>query len=229
MGDGPGRKEPAEQRQAAEEALIEATCTGDAEAWQALVTAIAPRIEAIARSHEALRARGLAALPDDIAEVRTASLERLSAAGYKNLARYLEQRASGQTFDSWLYGAVDFAIREHLRKRYGRAPARPAGSGGAELRKASRRDLGTNAQRLDEELAGSALASTLGLTAKLTAAEIFEHVAREFGESEARALHLYYLEERSLAEIAEALELDDERAADKLIRKLNARLRYKFG
>jgi len=207
------------------EALVEAAATGDPKAWQALAAALTDRIEAIARSHEAMRARGLASLPDDIADVLASSLERLSAGNFKNLGRYLEQRAGGQTFDSWLYGAVDFAIREHLRKRYGRAPRTAPDAAPPQ---ASKRDLGTNAQPFDEERAGRAFASTLGLTAKLTAAEIFEHIAREFEATEARALQLYYAEERSLAEIAEALELADERAADKLIRRLNARLRYKF-
>ena len=41
-------------------------------------------------------------------------------------------------------------------------------------------------------------------------------------------MHMYYEQEQSLVEIAEALELEDEQAAHKLIRKLNARLRYKF-
>src|SRR6187399_2888056 len=91
------------------EPLIRRTVAGDAEAWQALVSAVAPRIEAIARSHEGLRARGLAALPDDLAEVTTAALERLAAGGFKNLTRWLEQREragdAAQSFDSWLYGA----------------------------------------------------------------------------------------------------------------------------
>jgi len=208
------------------DAFIEATFAGDPAAWRALVTAIAPRIEAIARSHEAMRTRGLSGLPDDIAEVRAASLERLAAASYKNLGRYLEQREGGQSFDSWLYGAVDFAIRDHLRKRYGRAPKLDIDNPGNP--QASKRDLGTNASRYDEARVSRVFATTLGLTSKLTVEQIFAHIAAEFSQLEARALQLYYAEEQSLSEIALALGLADERAADKLIRRLNARLRYKF-
>ena len=212
------------------DALIRATVAGDKQAWQALVTAIAPRIEAIARSHEGLRSRGLAAQPDDVSEVVTAALERLAANEYRTLTRYREQQRtapeSGQSFDSWLYGAVDFTIREHLRKRYGRAPA--AGSKSGKPRP-SKREFGTQAGRLDDEHLDRSFIHTLGVTTKITARQIFAYVDSTFSKDEARAMQMYYKQESSLVEIAEALDLENEQAAHKLIRKLNARLRYKFG
>src|SRR5687767_509067 len=113
------------------ERLVRATLRGEPAAWGELVLAVAPQIEAIARAHAGMRKRGLAAQVDDLAEVTTATLERMARDGYRNLRRYVEQLErstpeGAQSFDSWLYGTVDYTIREHLRSRYGRAPRREA-------------------------------------------------------------------------------------------------------
>lgn len=197
-------------------------------AWHALVSAITPHIWAIARSHPGMRGRRLASEDDDVAEVTTQSLERLARDDFKNLRRFVAQREAagtdGPSFASWLYGAVDFSIREHLRKRFGRASR----SESPERHRPSRRDLGTLAERLDDEPLDRAFVSTLGATKRVTVAEIFAYASAHFEPSEAEAMRLFYLEDKSPAEIAAALALPDERAADKLIRKLNARLRYRF-
>ena len=80
-----------------QDALIRATVAGDKQAWQALVTAIAPRIEAIARSHEGLRSRGLAAQPDDVkshGENRQQG-QKLEEAGLLIAKKVLEQYTVG--------------------------------------------------------------------------------------------------------------------------------------
>ncbi len=211
------------------EPLVRAMVGGEREAWSALANAITPRIVAITRAHPSMRGRKLAGREDDVAEVTTSALERITRDDHKNLRRFLEQRdaASGEegtSFDAWLYGMVDFTIRDHLRKRYGRAPrAEERGKG-----RPSRRDLNTLAGRLDEEPLDRAFVSTLGATKRVAVAEIFAYVNANFAPLEARALQLFYLEDKSAAEIAELLGLADERTADKLIRKLNARLRYRF-
>lgn len=216
------------------DALIRAVVAGDAQSWQELVTVLAPSMESIARSHPAMRKRGLALHGDDIAEVVTTTLERLARDGHRNLSRYLAQRDApesgrAQSFDSWLYGAVDFVIRDHLRKRYGRAPKPSTPDACEECQpRASRRDLGTNASPLDEERLARSCARALGVTSQLSLAGIFAFVESEFDAAEIQAMRLYYQAERSFAEIASALDLPDARDAERLIRRLNARLRHRF-
>jgi DNA-directed RNA polymerase specialized sigma24 family protein len=209
--------------------LVREVLLGQTGAWPLLVGTITPQIVAIVRSHPSMREKKLAGLEDDVSEVTTSSLERLARDDFKNLQRFIARHAtadreSAPSFASWLYGNVDFAIRDHLRKRFGRAP-RADDTG---QRRPSRRDLGTLAGRLDEEPLDRAFVSTLGATKRITVAAIFEYAAKHFEPADAEALRLFYLEDKSSAEIAQLLGLPDERAADKLIRKLNARLRYHF-
>lgn len=203
---------------------------GDLAAWPELQQNIEPAILNIARRHPSMRRKGLAGLPDDLAEIRTAALERLCASQFSNLRQFSERSASsaaqgGETFDSWLYGLVDFTVREHVRKRFGRAP-KPKDDG-ARAPQPSKRDLQSHAGRLDEQLERSLLAS-LSVTTRMTLAQIFDYIANDFTEDEARAVRLYFLEERSFEDIAGALGLADAKAAERLVRRLNARLRYRF-
>jgi DNA-directed RNA polymerase specialized sigma24 family protein len=204
--------------------LVRQTVAGEAGAWPALQAAVQPTIAAIARSHRSLRAKGLASLPDDVAEVTTATLERLARTDFQNLRRYCERAdSSGGSFDTWLYGIVDFVIRDHLRQRYGRAPK-------AELERPqpSKRDLQSQAGRLDGDGLDRLLLSQVGMTMQLTVTQIFDYIERHFAPDETRALRMYFREDASLGEIAHALGLPDAKAADKLIRRCNARLRYRF-
>lgn len=207
------------------DALIAAAADGDGAAWAELVALITPRIRGFAAAHPAMRKRGLATRPDDVAEVATACIERLARAGKRNLKRYLERKPA-QSFDSWLYGAVDYAIRDHLRARYGRAPALDADDGRA---RPSKRELHSAADALDPERQKLAAERLLGVTTHLTVLEIFAYVEAEFDAEEVRALRLHYVEDRSLSELAIALGLPDEAAAERLLRRLKARLRKRFG
>lgn len=205
--------------------LVGETIAGVPGAWQALQAAVQPTIVAIARRHATLRRKGLANLPDDVAEVCTATLERLAQHTFRNLREYVARRELGRTesFDSWLYGAVDFVIRDHLRARFGRAPQEDA----KDVPRPSKRDLQTGADRLDAVM-DRAYLSTLSLASKATVAQILEHVAQSFTVAEAAALRMYYLEGKSFAELAEALALESPSAAEQLIRRVVARLRYRF-
>ncbi len=148
-----------------------------------------------------------------------------------DVTRYLEQRdlsraQRAQSLDSWLYGAVDYTIREHIRRRYGRAP-----KGGVDLHnipRPNKRQFHSQASRLVENGEDPSLANTLGVTTQVAAHEILAHVDAEFAAHEAKALRLYYAHDCSFEEIARELELPSVHEAEKLIRKLNARLRYRF-
>lgn len=212
------------------DALVRAVVAGDQAAWCELAAALTSQIAAIARSHPGMRKRGLAQSCDDVAEVTTATLERLARDGYRNLSRFLEQRDQSdrtrtQSFDSWLYGATDFVIREHLRKRFGRAPKPSLDPLSPQP---SRRDLVSNAEPIEEAQLARSSARLLGVTAQLTLAQVFAYIAAEFDSTEARAMRLYYQDECSFEAIAAALDLGCARDAEKLIRRLNARLRHRF-
>jgi DNA-directed RNA polymerase specialized sigma24 family protein len=214
------------------QALVSRTVAGDGAAWTALQRTIEPIVSAMARRHPLLRKKGLAALPDDVAEVVTSTLERLARGEFQNLRRFLERFPLGEDgagwrdseLDDWLYGTVDYVIREHVRTRFGRAPKQPSSESQV---LPSKRDVHTQAGRLDETSDRSFL-RTLGMTAKLTAGEIFAHIERDFTPEEARAMRLYFLDDQSIEAIAQALDLPNAKAADRLIRRLNARLRYHF-
>lgn len=212
----------------AADAIIDEVVAGDPQAWPRLAELIAERIVAIARSHGQLRSRGLAGAADDIAEVQTATLERLARHDHSNLRKYVEQRdrTSGvpQSFDSWLYGAVEFVIRDHLRTRYGRARRTLRVDGPTP----SKRDINSHAGMLEEEHFDATYLRHLGMTARLTLAQIFAYVDETFTASEAAALRSYYEDDQSFGEIAQTLGLSGPGEAEKLIRRLNARLRYKF-
>ncbi|HEX5660045.1 MAG TPA: hypothetical protein VFX59_22770 [Polyangiales bacterium] len=206
--------------------LVRGTLAGAAGAWQALQGVLQPTIQAIARAHRSMRSKGLASQPDDVAEVVTATLERLARDDFQNLRRFVErsqESAQPESFDSWLYGTVDFVVRDHLRKRFGRAPR-----GESDRPRPSKRDLQSNAGRLDDGELDRLLLSQLGMTMRLTVAEVFAHIERDFSPDEARALRMYFSQDASFDEIAKALSLADAREAEKVIRRLNARLRYRF-
>jgi hypothetical protein len=210
--------------------LLRAVLSGDVQAWADLQTQIAPRITAIARGHDAMRVRRLNVREDDVAEIVTATLERLARSDFRSLRRYLEHRDQGdvqkpQSFDAWVYGAVDFAIREHLRRRYGRTDRVVGSDGPPQL---SKRDLHTGAVRLDAAPIDRSFVHTLGATARLTVAQVFAHIEANFTPEETQAMRLYYAQDKNTAEVAVALQLPNAKAAEKLIRKLNARLRSKF-
>lgn len=212
------------------EELVRRTLAHEPGAWPALQAAAQPLILSIARGHRGLRAKGLSTAPDDLAEVVAATLERLARSDFANLRRFTSHAADargsdGASFHGWLYGIVDFVIREHLRRRFGRAPTAAAK---AERPQPSKRDLQSRAGRLDDGELDRLLLTQVGMTARLTVAQIFAYIQRDFAPDEARALRMYFSDDAGFDDIAAALGLADAKEADKLIRRLNARLRYKF-
>lgn len=211
---------------------IAAAIAGDEAAWHSFLQLVVPRIEAIARSHSGLQSRGLAQRPDDVAEIVAACLERLARNDKKNLARYLEQRSaavspSAPTFDSWLYGAVDFSVRDHLRRRYGRAPNESELASGRAL--PNKRDLGSGAGPIETDRLRDSVARMFGVTTRLTLAEIGAYLTTNLSPIETRALQLHFVQEKSFTEIATELEIEDPLEADRLIRRVVARVRHRFG
>ena len=209
--------------------LVRAAVAGESAAWQRLQSAVIPQIARIARSHEGMRSRGLHAVVDDVNEVTICTLERIAGKDFRNLRGYLRQRdapdnARPQSFDSWIYGATDYAIREHLRRRFGR---RPAGAQSVERPRPSEREINTEATDVDSLVTPAARARAIGVTSALMMAKIIAYAEQSFSPDELRALKLH-LSGMDLAQIAEACALSGPDAADKLVRKLNARLRYRF-
>jgi len=210
--------------------LIERVVSGETDAWRELQVALEPLIESITRSHPDLRSKGLARLPDDVAEVKVAVLERLARSNFQNLRRFLErvenQSDESERFEAWVYGAVDFVVREHLRKRFGRAPTSEKLLEGAVL--PSKRELQSQAARLDDEDVARSFVQTLTMTTRLTAGQILSHIEQNFTAEEVLALRLYYFEDRDWSELAAELGLADDASAKRLVRRLNERLRYHF-
>lgn len=209
--------------------LVRRTLADEPGAWTALQAAAQPHIVSDARGHRGLRAKGLATSPDDLADIVTATLERLARSDFQNLRRYTAQSdargGEGGSFRGWLYGTVEFVTREHLRKRFGRAPSEASK---AERPQPSKRDLQSRAGRLDDGELDRLLLTQVGMTARLTVAQIFEYIQRDFTPDEARALCMYFSDDAGFGDIASALGLADAKEARKLIKRLNARLRYKF-
>ena len=211
--------------------LVQRTIEGVPGAWSALQALIEPTIVQIVRRHRDLRRKGLADQPDDVSEVRTAALERLARNGFQNLRNFVEQTAErprSESFDSWLYGVVDFAIRDHLRKRFGRAPKLPSTE--ASRPQPSKRDLQSQAGRLDDEGEDPqrGLLEVVSVTTRLTLGEILAFIHSTFSPAEVNAIQLYYVDGSGYEDIAVALSLRDAKEAEQLIRRLNARLRHRF-
>lgn len=210
--------------------LVRRVVAGERAAWPTLQHLIQPTILAVARSHRDLRRKGFAQVEDELSEIATSTLERLARDDFKNLRRFLaalDQGGDGRptSFDSWLYGATDFAIREHLRRRFGRAPAKVS----ERLRVVpSKRDLQTGAGRLDQSDELRVAFETLKMTTKLAAGEIWAFAERTFSPLEVRALRSYFVDGATFGELASSCALDDAADAERMIRRLTARLRYHF-
>ena len=211
--------------------LVQSIIDGDAGAWTALQGAIDPVLVGMVRSHRAMREKGLLAGQDDVADVRAAALRRLSANQFANLRSFMARNPEGpraESFHAWLYGLVDYAVRDHVRSRFGRAPKTSNVDVAANsTAPASTRALQSNAGQLDDEIE-QRLVKGVGVTTRLTVGEILAFVARTFSAAEVKAVELHYGEGRDYAEIASELGLQEPLEAKRLLRRLNARLRYRF-
>lgn len=221
---------------------------GDRAAWRALLVDIAPRIEQWAQGSFVLRRCRLAG-EDDARTVMVDVLERLAADDHANLRRFAARQpaprgeddvllselvklgklddddapaaddASGTPLRAWLLHLVDFAARDHVRRRLGWVAASPG--------EPSKRDLHTDASPLDgAPEPASRPPMTDRLTVQQLVGEVNEHLAT-FPDDMQRALRLW-LDDTEFAEIARELGLAGPDRARALVRAAQARLRDRF-
>lgn len=208
------------------QALLLRVVGGDAASWRKLQEQILPSLEGWARSHKGLRRRKLQHSEDDLREVVVLTLERLQANDFRSLRSYLDssEQVAHSAFDGWLYGALDFAVREHLRARFGRLRTR---KGNEETPIPSKRDVNTLASRFDDDAA--APASRMGVTLAITLQEILGYADANFSPRDAQALRAYIEQGANYEQLSERFELENALEAERLIRKLKERLRTHFG
>lgn len=232
------------ERQACER--VARVITGDVAAWRALLVDVAPRIEAWAKGSRVLRRCRLAG-DDDARAVMVDVLERLAAGDHANLRRFVarqpaapadddallaevvklgklddpdppDARDAGTPLRAWLLHLVDFAARDHVRRRLGWVAAAPG--------EPSKRDVSTDASPLSgAPEPASRPPMTDRLTLQRLVAEVDAHVAT-FPDDMQRALRLW-LDDADFTDIAAELGV----AADKaraLVRAAHARLRERF-
>jgi hypothetical protein len=124
---------------------------------------------------------------------------------------------------AWLLSQLTWAIKDHVRQRYGWAQRGATGSDPGP----SRRDVNTNASRLaDAPEAGERPPLTDYLALSRLLAEI-EAYAAAFPGPMKRALDLW-LEDHDFAAIARAVPLGSADEARALVRAAQARLRERF-
>ena len=217
-------------------------------AWRGLMVLLAPHVEAWARSNRLLRRCRLTG-DDDARAVMVAVFERLAAGDHANLRAFAAREAAAAAeadalmtelarlgrldepdadadappteaapAKAWLLRLLDYVARDHVRRRFGWAEP-DAGP--------SKRDLGTDAARLDGVAdAGARPPMTDRLTVGKLVAEVRAYVAT-FPAPMQAALELW-LDDHGFAEIATHLTLADADAARALVRAGQARLRERF-
>jgi hypothetical protein len=224
--------------------LVLGVVHGDRAAWFQLTLHIEAWIEAHAPRHWRMRKARLASSHDDVRDVLLETLERLDRNDWAELRRYLEQkrarvpdvrvetgeieRAEAElSFAVWLAGLVDFVIREHVRKRYGRASRASVRPGEGARSQPSKRSLHSWAVHPSEGETDSLPGAAPGMSRILTAHSILSYAAEAF---DARELGLFrrYLEQSSFEELAEEFALVGPEQARAEVRRLKERLRVRF-
>ncbi len=226
-------------------ALVHRVVGGDKlDAWRALLTRVAPRIETWARGNRLLQRCRLAG-DDDARTVMVSVLERLAADDHANLRLFVargelspppadlvadvirlgklelepeptEELDVGTPFRAWLLRLVDFTARDHVRKRLGWG-----------ARVGSKRDLHSDALPLDRAREPSARPP---MTDRLTVAQLVQEVLEHLATlpAQMREALALWLDDVEPHEIATRLALADVARAKALIRAGQARLRDHF-
>ena len=222
--------------------LVFGVVHGDRAAWFQLTLHIEEWVQAHVPRHWRMRKARLAGSEDDVRDVLLETLERLDRDDFRALRSYLERkrqevpdvRAAAEdgvaelTFAGWLAGLVDFAIRDHVRKRYGRAPSRSSGDAtDAALPVLTKRSLHSWAVHPSETQSGHFGTAAAGLSVLLTARSILTYAAEVF---DARELSFFgrYLEQASFEELAQEFSLARPELARAEARRLKERLRARF-
>jgi DNA-directed RNA polymerase specialized sigma24 family protein len=232
--------------------LVMGVVRGDRAAWFQLTLYIEQWVESHVPRHWRMRKARLSGSVDDVRDVLLETLERVDRDDFRALRLYLERKlqavpdvrsavdtaperraAAGAlpeplTFVAWLAGVVDFSIREHVRKRYGRAPAgRRDQDDDAPLPALTKRSLQSWAVHPSAGGTGQFGSANAGLSRVLTARSILSYAAETF-DAPALSLFRRYLEQASFEELADEFGLPGADAARAEVRKLKERLRVRF-
>jgi hypothetical protein len=222
--------------------LVLGVVHGDRAAWFELTLHIEEWVEHHVPRHWRMRKARLSRSEDDVRDVLLETLERVDRDDFRSLRLYLERKrqdvpdvraaqhegVTELTFAGWLAGLVDFAIRDHVRKRYGRAPASatkdddPLG-----LPVLTKRSLHSWAVHPTETQSGHFGGAAAGLSRLLTARSILSYAAEVFDARELRFFQRY-LEQATFEELAEEFSLARPELARAEARKLKERLRARF-
>jgi hypothetical protein len=231
--------------------LVKAVCgaQGDARvaAWHSLLLRISGPLEVfIGRSALLLRCR--LAGPDDTRAVLVEVISRLARHDFENLKAFLTAQPPGTPDDheelreverlsraagdeeeeslddslhtplrGWLLGLLRFTIKDHVKKRLGWAAADGR----------SRRDLTTDAERLDDQPETGVRPPITDLIALRRMASDMLGFAETFPQEMRDALGLW-MQDVSFEEIAIRVGLDGPARGRALVRAAQARLREKF-
>jgi Asp-tRNA(Asn)/Glu-tRNA(Gln) amidotransferase A subunit family amidase len=225
--------------------LVLGVVHGDRAAWFELTLHIEQWVEAHVPHHWRMRKARLARSHDDVRDVLLATLERVDRDDFRVLREYLERKQrqvpdvrsathdglAELSFASWLAGLVDFAIRDHVRKRYGRAPSavRQAGQDDepAALPVLTKRSLHSWAVHPTETQSGQYGSAAPGLSRLLTARSILRYAGEVFDARELRFFERY-LEHGTFDELAQEFALPGPELARAEVRRLKERLRARF-
>jgi hypothetical protein len=232
--------------------LVLGVVHGDRAAWFELTLHIEAWVEVHVPRHWRMRKARLARSEDDVRDVLLAALERVERDDFRALRQYLERKQrevpdvrvvtseglAALSFARWLAGLVDFAIRDHVRKRYGRAQrsrvprAHAASNAGQEdeptaLPVFTKRSLHSWAVHPTETESGQYGSTTSGLSRLLTARSILRYASEVFDPRELRFFERY-LEHGTFDELAQEFALAGPELARAEVRRLKERLRARF-
>lgn len=214
--------------------------------WRDLMALVAPHVEAWARASRLLRRCRLAG-EDDARAVMVAVLERLAANDHANLRAFQKREArdaaerdelceqlerlgrleedepparegADAPAKAWLLRLVDYAARDHVRRRFGWGEA---GDG------PTKRDLHSDAMPLDT---GAEVGARPPMTDRLTVSKLVDEVRAYMASFPAamQAALALWLDDHGFDEIASELSLADAEKARALVRAGQARLRERF-
>ncbi|MEY4510365.1 MAG: hypothetical protein RLZZ450_2487 [Pseudomonadota bacterium] len=232
--------------------LVMGVLRGDRAAWFQLTLHIEQWVADHVPRHWRMRKARLSGSEDDMRDVLLETLERVDRDDFRALRQYLDRKLeavpdvrseperalapaaspepvpSELTFVAWLAALVDFAIREHVRKRYGRAPSvRGAERDELPVPALTKRSMQSWAVHPSDGGSGHFGSANAGLSRVLTARSILSYAAEAF-DAPALGLFRRYLEQATFEELAAEFALPDADAARAEVRKLKERLRARF-
>ncbi len=223
--------------------LVLGVVRGDRAAWFQLTLYLEQGVSRQVPGHWRMRKARLGHTEDDVRDVLLGVIERVGHDDFRALRQYVERKVTAvpdvreifddglpdTSFASWLRGLVDFAIRDHVRKRYGRGrasrtePVRTTGG----PRAVTKRDLHSWAVHPSTLRAHEFASAHPAFTGVLTARAILRYAEETFNERELRVFQRY-LEQASFEELAEEFEYGGKQAAEAEVRRLKERLRAHF-